>query len=76
MRYPIRSLTSLIAVAIFIGACGSGSDADVQVQRYIDTVTPIFEEAKAAKEALDKEIPAPNAVSELGDAKRWFDPGD
>ena len=73
MRHPTRSLISLIAVAMFIGGCGGSTDADVQVQRYIDTVTPIFEEAKAANEALDKEIPAPSAVSELGDAKRWFD---
>ncbi len=69
----------MIAVAMFIGACGGssdnggGSDANVQVQRYIDTVNPMFKEANAAGDANDKEISPPSAESEAGDAKRWFD---
>ena len=69
----------MIAVAMFIGACGDtsdnagGSDASVEVQRYIDTVNPMFKEANAAGDANDKEIPPPSAESEAGDAKRWFD---
>lgn len=79
MRQPIRWLISLIAVAMFIGACGGssdnggGSDANVQVQRYIDTVNPMFKEANDAGDANDKETPPPGAESEAGDAKRWFD---
>ena len=33
----------------------------------------MFKEANAAIEAVRKEIPAPGAESEVGDAKRWFD---
>ncbi len=73
MRHPIRSLISSIAVAMFIGACGGGSDANVQVQRYIDTVNPMFKEANDAGDANDKEISPPSAQSEAGEAKRWFD---
>ena len=73
MHNPIRSRISLIAVAMFVGACGGGPDADVQVQRYMDTVTRMLKEASAARDALDKEIPAPGAASEAGEAKRWFD---
>ena len=73
MPHPVRSRISLIAVAMFVGACGGGLDADVQVQRYFDTVNPMFKEATAAREVVDKEIPAPGAESEVGDAKRWFD---
>ena len=58
---------------MFVGACGGGPDADVQVQRHIDTVNPMFEEANAARDALDKEISPPGAETEAGDAKRWFD---
>ena len=63
----------MIAVAMFIGACGGGPDADVQVQRYIDTVNPMFKEVNAAFDANDKEISPPSAESEAGEAKRWFD---
>ncbi len=79
MRHPTRSLISLIAVAMFIGACGGssdnggGSDANVQVQRYIDTVNPMFKEANDAGDANNKEISPPSAQSEAGEAKRWFD---
>ena len=50
MPHPVRSRISLIAVAMFVGACGGGLDADVQVQRYFDTVNPMFKEATAARE--------------------------
>ena len=49
-------LIGLIAVVMFVGAFSGGPDAEVQVQTYIDAVNPIFEEAVAAKRAVDAEL--------------------
>ena len=57
---------------ITLTACG-GSDADAEVARYIDSVSPAFEQARAAREALDEDLSPPGAESDLTDAKRWFD---
>ena len=48
-------------------------DPEVRLQRYIDTVNPMFEEALAAWRAVDAEIPSPIAGAEVVDVRRWLD---
>ncbi len=79
-QYDRRSfLVGAMLAGLFVagvacgGETGGDPDAEVRVQKYIDTVTPMFEEARTAREALEEETPAPSAASEAADAKRWFD---
>ena len=72
MRHPLPLYVVLLLAGITLTACG-GSDADAEVARYIDSVSPAFEQARAAREALDEEVSPPGAESDVTDAKRWFD---
>ena len=72
MRHPLPLYVVLLLAGIYPTACGA-SDADAGVARYIDSVSPAFEQARAAREALDEEVSPPGAASDVADAKRWFD---
>ena len=74
MRHPMPLYVVLLLAGITLTACG-GSDADVEVARYIDSIIPSIEQAKAAGEALDEEISPPGAGSDVTDAKLWFERG-
>ena len=72
MRHPLPWYVVLLLAGITLTACG-GSDADAEVARYIDSVSPAFEQARAAREALDEEVSPPGAESDVAEAKLWFD---
>ena len=44
-----------------------------QVQRYLDEIAPIVQEADARNTAFNREVPGPGAESTVTDAKLWFD---
>ena len=70
LRLPAQ--LALIGAILFGAlACRTSEDADTQVQRYVDSLTSIQVETKAANEAID--IPAPGAESDVGDATLWFE---
>ncbi len=72
MRHPLPLYVVLLLTGISLAACGV-SEPDVGVVQYIDSVGPAFEQARAAREALNEEISPPGAESGVADAKLWFD---